>query len=335
MDEQPGGQADSGEGRLVYLVENLASLHAAQNMGWIASRFEFLGEKAIGAALTVLAISDDSGVYRAATSASQRPAMAGDWWDDLKIDELAQHTAAEAAFGAAEGRGRAAVYEIKELFPDCAREGAERAIVAPVSFNREMLGVGLFIVEPNELTEAMTSMLSSHAAVAIHQLRQRDEARRLHSLDQRLWVPDQSYLMTQLTREIARARRYGREVGVAMLRFASEPAVRATYGDFYANHVMRRIGSQLLIDVRDSDIVGALNGGYAIIHTETRLEGTQASSERLRDKVIGMLSQRFPELTDLEIDVSAAAYPASGATVEEVVGALTASEGDVAANIAA
>lgn len=314
--------ADGAEGRLVYLVENLASLHAAQDMGWIASRFEFLGEKAIGASLTALALSDDTGAYRAVASASPRPAAARDLWERLDIDALAGHTNAAAVFSEVEAQGRAADYAIEDLFPASEHAGTGRALVAPVSFNREMIGVGLFIVEPEPLTGIMATMLASHAAVAIHQLRERDDARRLHSVDPRLWVPDETFLMAQLRREVARARRYGRQVGIALLRFQNEQAVRDRFGDFYAGHVLRRIGSQLIADVRDSDVVGALDGGYAVIHTETALDGTRLSSGRLREKVLRMIEQRFPELTDAEITVRAVGYPETASTVDELLAKL-------------
>ena len=44
------------------------------------------------------------------------------------------------------------------------------------------------------MTESMATMLASHTAVAIHQLRERESARRLHSMDARLWVPDEDFL---------------------------------------------------------------------------------------------------------------------------------------------
>jgi hypothetical protein len=47
-------------------------------MAWLAGRFEFLGEKALGAALTVLALPDERGAFRAAASSSPRPASARD-----------------------------------------------------------------------------------------------------------------------------------------------------------------------------------------------------------------------------------------------------------------
>ncbi len=317
MVQQPA--AEGAEGRLIYLVENLATLHAASGMPWIAGRFEFLGEKALGAALTVLALPDETGAYRAVASSSPRTAAARDLWGALGIDELAANASAAAVFGEVESHARAVRYQVRELFPECTYSGPEDAIIAPIAFNRELIGVGVFVVEPGEMTEALATILASHAAVAMHQLREREDARRLHSMDARLWVPDEDFLIAQLRREVARSRRYGREMGVALLRFESEAEVRAKFSDFYTNHLMRRIGSQLLAKLRDTDVVGALDGGYAVIHTETSLAGTELSSERLRDSVLQMIAQRFPEITEPRLSIRTVAYPASSTTVEDLV----------------
>ena len=333
MDQQPA--AEGAEGRLIYLVENLATLHAASNMPWIAGRFEFLGEKALGAALTVLALPDETGAYRAVASASPRPAAAHDLWDALEIDDLPANASAAAVFGAAESHARAVRYQVSELFPECTYTGPKDAIIAPIAFNRELIGVGLFVVEPGVMTEALATILASHTAVAMHQLREREDARRLHSMDARLWVPDEDFLIAQLRREVARARRYGREMGVALLRFESEADVRAKFGDFYTNHLMRRVGSQLLAKLRDTDVVGALDGGYAVIHTETSLAGTELSSDRLSDSVLQMIAQRFPEIIEPKIAIRAVAYPASGTSVEDLVRELLAEASDDVKSLAA
>lgn len=333
MDQQPA--AEGAEGRLMYLVENLATLHATSGMPWIAGRFEFLGEKALGAALTVLALPDETGAYRAVASAGPRPATARALWDAIDIDNLPANASAAAVFGEVESHARAVRHPMSALFPDRTYAGPEGAIVAPISFNRELIGVGLFVVEPGEMTEALATILASHTAVAMHQLREREDARRLHSMDARLWVPDEDFLIAQLRREVARARRYGREMGVALLRFESEADVRAKFGDFYTNHLMRRVGSQLLAKLRDTDVVGALDGGYAVIHTETSLAGTELSSDRLRDSVLQMIAQRFPEIIEPKIAIRAVAYPASGASVEDLIRELLAEISDDVKSLAA
>jgi GGDEF domain-containing protein len=306
--------------RYAYLAENLAAVHASPDLPWLTGRMEFIGEKAFGAALTVLALPDERGTYRPSPSASPRPATARDLWEELEIDALAANDAVREALAETEGRADAVTLPLSTLFGDRGADAAvDSVILAPISYNREAIGVALFCVQHSPAIEHMVNILASHAAVAIYQLRQRDEARRLHSVDRRLWVPDEDFLLVQLRREVTRARRYGREVGLAVLGLENETEFRGRLGDFFTDHLMRRIGAQLLATVRDSDILGALDGRYAVIHTETGLEGTQLSAGRLRDVVVDMVAQRFPEAPAPEISVRCAAFPATGATVEDLL----------------
>lgn len=314
---------DTAEGRLLYFAEQLAALHASPDMPWLVGRFEFLGEKAVGASLSVLALPDERGAFRAVRSGSPRPAIARDLWAALEIDDLAANTAAADAFTLAERGGRPLAVRVGDLFPQATDQHRASAIIAPVLFNRELIGAGLFVVEPDPLAAPIAAALASHLGVAVHQLRQREDARRLHSVDQRLWVPDEQFLLAQLRREVNRARRYGREVGLALLRLENEDDVRARFGAFFTDHLLRRIGSQLLAGVRDSDVLGALDGAYAVIHCETPLAGTRLSAERLRDAVVQMVAQRFPEVPAPDISVRVAAFPDTATTADDMVAALT------------
>jgi GGDEF domain-containing protein len=318
------GSTDSAAQGFAYLAENLASVHASPDMPWLTGRLEFIGEHAFGAALTVLALPDERGVYRPAPSASPRTAKTRDLWDELEIDALTKNDALREALAEAEKRADAVTLPFATLFGERGAEaGVDSVVVAPISYNREPLGVALFCVQHSPATEHMVNILAAHAAVAIYQLRQREEARRLHSVDRRLWVPDEDFLMAQLRREVTRARRYGRELGLAVLGLENEAEIRHRFGDFFTDHLLRRMGGQLLATVRDSDILGALQGRYAVIHTETGLDGTQLSAGRLRDVVVDMVAQRFPEVPSPEISVRCAGFPVSGGTVEELVAAAT------------
>jgi len=311
------------EGRLLYLAEHLAALHASNDMGRLAGRFEFLGEKALGASLSVLALPDERGAFRAAASASPRTAATRDVWAALDVDSLPANSAAADAFGVAEQCGRPLALRVNDLFPNAELPpGCDEAIVAPLHLDGEFLGVGMFVVAHAPMAETIAAILANHTAVALSQLRDREDARRLHSVDPVLWVPDEHFLVAQFRREVNRARRYGRDVGLATLRLENEGEVRRRFGDFFAAHLLRRIGSQLLASVRDSDVLGALDGAYAVIHTETSLVGTQLSAERLRDAVVDMVRQRFPEAPAAEISVCAVSYPSTAGDVESLLAAL-------------
>ena len=265
-------------------------------------------------------VPDEGGTYRSVTSTSPRPAGAQAVWDSLKVGRLATNEAATAVFHVAEGSPLPQAYDLANLFGGLADGRSETAIVAPISFNREHIGVGLFLIpEPDEMTDKIAATIASHAAVAIFQLREREDARRLHSVDPVLWVPDEDFLRAQLRREITRARRYGRDLGIALLRLENAVEVRAKFGDFYTGHLMRRIGGQLLSSVRDTDVLGALNGAYAILHTDTGAQGTRVSAHRLRDTVMKMIGQRFPEAPAPVISVRIAALPEHGESMETLI----------------
>jgi hypothetical protein len=147
--------SETAAARYAYLAENLASLHASPDLAWLTGRLEFIGEKALGAALTVLALPDERGVYRAASSASPRPATARDLWDALDIDALAANDAVRFALTAAETRADAVALPFDSLFGACeADAGVDSVIVAPIAYNREHVGVALFCVNGTPLTAA-------------------------------------------------------------------------------------------------------------------------------------------------------------------------------------
>jgi diguanylate cyclase (GGDEF)-like protein len=318
------GASSPAEGQLVYFAEHLASLHASADMAWLVGRFEFLGEKALGAPLSVLATTDERGIFRPMSSASPRTAVARDLWDALRIDDIADNAALVLAFRQVIGQSRVARFDLDQLFPAVDEvAGVSMCLIVPITYNRETIGVGMFLVEPGPTVELMARILSDHTAVAIHQLRTREEGRRLHSVDQRLWIPDEHFMLTQCRREILRARRYGRDVGIALLRLENESDIRARFGDFFTDHLLRRVGSQLAAEVRDSDILGAIDGAYAVIHTETTLAGTELSANRLRDVVTTMVAQRFPEMPEPVFTAIAVAYPESGETPEALLAKLT------------
>ncbi len=208
---------------------------------------------------------------------------------------------------------------------------AHAAVVVPLLCDREFLGVGFFLVETSPSVEQIAGVLAANAAVAISQIREREDARRLHSVDPTLWIPDSDFLLQQFQREVNRARRYGRELGLALLRVENEAEVRARFGDFFTDHLLRRVGSQLLASVRDSDVLGALDGGYAIIHAETSLAGTQLSADRLRDHAIEMVRLRFPEVPSLEMSARSVSYPSTASTADALIARLTGAAGREAA----
>jgi diguanylate cyclase (GGDEF)-like protein len=315
------GSDCESDGRLLYLAGQLASLHATADYAALAARFEFLGEKALGASLSVLARIDEGGVLRALPLSPQAPATVRALHEQLGVPALGARAAAILAL--VEGKPGPVVAGVDAVFGVAPASPGATALVVPIARERELMGAGIFIAEPDELNVQLASIIAAHVAVAMHQMRRRDDARRLHGLDPVLWIPDEDFLLDQLRREISRARRYDRDLGIALLRLENEPELRTQFGDFFTDHLLRRIGSRILAQIRDSDVLGAYAGGYAIIHNETSLEGTRLSAERLRAAAQRMVAQHFAEIPRVDLSVAVAAFPEGGSTSEELISSLT------------
>jgi diguanylate cyclase (GGDEF)-like protein len=308
---------------LLHFAEHLVSLHAATDLPRLAGRFEFLGEKAINARVTVMALPDEGGAFRPCVGASVRSAATAQAWIRLGMDSLSSNRRAAIALSNCARTGQPAIFDLSQLFSVPTIAGVDTVIVSPMSHHGESIGAALFIAEASSSALQMAAILSSHAAVAVLQLREREDGRRLHSTDPRLWVPDEQYLRLQLQREVSRAHRYERQAGLALITLSNENEYRTRFGGFLADQILRRLGSQLMQSIRDTDTLGALDGAFAIIHAETSLDGTNISAGRLVTAAERMIAHRFPELPAARIAVATAAYPETADSAETLIRQVT------------
>ena len=316
-------EAPADRDRLLVLAEDLASLHGSPDLQWLGTRFARLGERVLGAVLSIVALPDERGAFRAMSASSPATVLARQLWVRLDISNLATNLTAAAAFAEVEQRGTPLSLPLERLFTrQVSAAGVEAGIVAPAIYEREQVGMCLFIAPEDPFNEVLAGILASHLAVAIHRLRMVEEGRRLHSIDPVLWIPDEQFLLSSLRREVSRARRYDRPLGLTLLGVKDTDAIRERFGNFFTDHLLRRIGSQVISHVRDSDIVGALDGGIAVIQVETPPDGIVVAGQRLTEAAALMVRQRFPELPSLTFTLAAAAYPSQGDTAERLIAAV-------------
>jgi diguanylate cyclase (GGDEF)-like protein len=87
-------------------------------------------------------------------------------------------------------------------------------------------------------------------------------------------------------REIQRARRYGRPLGVLMFDIDHFKRINDTYGHAAGDQVLVAIAAACRNFLRDIDIFGRLGGEeFAILLPETDLAGGRATAERLRSAI--------------------------------------------------
>lgn len=304
-------------------AEHLVPLHASMDLPRLVGHVEFLAERAFNAQATVLMLPDETGAFRPSPSMGVRTAANTQARLALGIDAIAKNRRVGLALTDCGLSMRPSITLLSELFELDQVGGANTAIVIPVSFNSELVGVVLFVAEATPVALTLAGILAQHTAVAITQLRQREDVARLHSRDARLWIPDEHYLRLQMAREVSRARRYGRHLGVALVRLENEFVYQSQFGSFLADQILRRMGRLFADGIRDSDILGALDGGFAVIHVETDEAGTEISTRRLVRAAERMVAHRFPELPRPEIAFVIAGFPESADSADALLRQIT------------
>jgi diguanylate cyclase (GGDEF)-like protein len=129
-------------------------------------------------------------------------------------------------------------------------------------------------------------------------------------------VYNRRYLESRLGEEVARARRYGLPLGCMMIDLDHFKDINDRYGHQVGDQVLRGVAALMQSNLRVSDILARYGGEeFTVLATETGLEGTAATAEKLRS-----LLDTSPIPTDagpLRITVSigvAALRPEEGAS---------------------
>ena len=170
-------------------------------------------------------------------------------------------------------------------------------------------------------TPAQAELLGRHVAVALANLREKDAGRKRGELDVVRLIYDERRLLEQLTRELRRAQRHKRPLSIMLLRVQNLDDLRARYGYFLAERVLRQMAGQLADTKRETDFLGAFKeDGFAAILVEANEAGARRAKERL---LTGLQTLRLPEadLPDLRLQLACATAtpPQDGETTEELM----------------
>jgi diguanylate cyclase (GGDEF)-like protein len=112
------------------------------------------------------------------------------------------------------------------------------------------------------------------------------ELRKLAAIDSLTGAMTGRAFALEAKKEVARARRYGRGLGVIMFDLDRFKQINDTFGHAAGDHVLRTTTTICEGELRGIDILGRLGGEeFAIILPEATLEGAVVTAERLREKI--------------------------------------------------
>jgi diguanylate cyclase (GGDEF)-like protein len=102
-------------------------------------------------------------------------------------------------------------------------------------------------------------------------------------------LPNRAYLFKSLDDELARARRYRRDLSVVMLDIDHFKSINDTYGHLFGDRILASLAGTLREEIRRHDILGRYGGEeFLIILPETTGEEAIGLMERCRRKVAEM-----------------------------------------------
>jgi diguanylate cyclase (GGDEF)-like protein len=133
---------------------------------------------------------------------------------------------------------------------------------------------------------------------------------------------NRGYVDDRLAMELSRARRYGKQLSIAVIDADRFKSLNDTHGHSAGDLVLRTIGATLRESFRQSDTAGRYGGEeFVVILPETDMEAAQRKVERLREQVASTpiaLATRGEKI-HMTISAGLASYPQEGEDAAELL----------------
>lgn len=124
--------------------------------------------------------------------------------------------------------------------------------------------------------------------------------------DELTGLPNRTYLFKALSDEYARARRYRRDLSIAMVDLDNFKLVNDTYGHLTGDRALIRIAGTLEEDIRRQDVLGRYGGEeFLVILPETTGREAAVLLERCRKKIARISWQEVIGQASLSVTLSA------------------------------
>jgi diguanylate cyclase (GGDEF)-like protein len=169
--------------------------------------------------------------------------------------------------------------------------------------------------------EVWAQTVSEHIALSLANLRMRDSLRVQAVRDSLTGLYNRRYMEQALERELLRATRSHRTVGLIMLDLDHFKAFNDSHGHAAGDALLRVLGDYLVTHVRAEDIACRYGGEeFVLILPEASLEMSQARAEQLWKGVQALqVNHRGELLRGVAVSAGVAAFPAHGRTAAEVL----------------
>ena len=204
------------------------------------------------------------------------------------------------------------------------REGIRSAVRVPIWINGEITGVFILNSQnPQQYTKKDLPVLETiceHLALSLERYFLFDQISTLSVTDDLTGCGNRRMLRQELEREVRRAERYERTLGVLMLDIDHFKRVNDTYGHLAGDEILVGLAEQIKNNVRDIDTVIRYGGEeFLVILPETDLDGTVAVAEKIRNIVEEAEYVTKDIVLQITISIGVAVYPLHASDNEELI----------------
>jgi diguanylate cyclase (GGDEF)-like protein len=188
----------------------------------------------------------------------------------------------------------------------------------------ESLGLLHLVASPNEdITEweQLTTTISERAALAISNLKLREELRLQSILDPLTGLFNRRYFEKTLEREVHRANRHERPVGVFMLDVDDLKEYNDQFGHAVGDALLHEIGYYLKKHVRGEDVACRYGGDeFTIILPDASLPSAKRRAEELCSGINDLrILYQDKKIGGNSVSIGVACYPLHGRNAEQLV----------------
>lgn len=230
-------------------------------------------------------------------------------------------------------RGRAHRVESEAVGPLCRHAGPNfrgSTLCVPMMAQGEALGVmhlqgaggapvGSLRMPINSSVERLSVSLADHVSLALANLKLRETLRNQSIRDPLTGLFNRRYLEASLLRELARAARKQRPLGIIMMDVDHFKKFNDTFGHQAGDALLRELGGFLQRHTRGDDIACRYGGEeFTVILPEARLEVARQRAEHMRDEVRMLAAQGDPERA-VTISFGVAAFPDHGVNAMDLL----------------
>lgn len=210
-----------------------------------------------------------------------------------------------------------------------------RYLCEPLSVNGLMIGI-LHLYQPiipvsdgssigsspdSDHKAQLVTMIAEHIALALSNLKLKESLRQQSIRDPLTGLYNRRYMEETLDRELSRASRENRSVGIMMLDIDHFKNFNDLEGHDAGDALLRELGIVLNQSMRGSDIVCRYGGEeFLVVLPGATKEQTRQRAEELRLSVREMLVYHLGKpLAKCTISIGIAAYPADEKTIERLL----------------